>query len=170
MDRLEELYMAYRQDVYRYLCGLTHDPQAAEDLLSETFLKALQGLSRYDGRASVRTWLFAIARHAWIDEVRRRRPTVRYEDLLAGYLAAGRADPMDVQGEEDRRDLAARAKALLATRRSPAPEILRLRALGYSFAEIAARCGISENGARTLDFRTRKWLREQLEQEGYGNE
>ncbi len=170
MDQLEQLYRTYRQDVYRYLCSLTHDAQAAEDLLSETFLKALQALAGYDGRASVRTWLFAIARHAWIDSLRRRRPTVSYDDLLTDYLAAGAAAPGDVQTDQDRRDLAARAKALLATRKPPAPEILHLRALGYTFAEIAARCGLSENGARTLDFRTRRWLREQLEKEGYGNE
>lgn len=41
-----------------------------------------------------------------------------------------------------------------------------LRAQGYSFAEIAQRCGVSESAARTLDFRTRHWLREQLQKEG----
>lgn len=43
MRAVEELYRAYRDDVYRYLCSLTRDPAQAEDLLSETFLKALQG-------------------------------------------------------------------------------------------------------------------------------
>ena len=33
---MEELYTAYRDDVYRYLVSLTHDPVRAEDLLSET--------------------------------------------------------------------------------------------------------------------------------------
>lgn len=170
MEAIEQLYRKYRDDVYRYLCSLTHDAQAAEDLLSETFLKALQALGRYDGRASVRTWLFAIARHAWVDSLRRHKPTVSYEDLLAGYLAEGRPAAADVPADQDRRELADRAKALLASRKAPAPEILRLRALGYSFAEIAVNCGISESSARTLDFRTRKWLREQLEKEGYTNE
>ena len=64
------------------------------------------------------------------------------------------------------RALAARAKELLQTRRPPAGEVLWLRAQGYSFAEIAQRCGVSESAARTLDFRTRHWLREQLQKDG----
>ena len=65
-----------------------------------------------------------------------------------------------------RRWTPARAKELLQTRRPPAGEVLWLRAQGYSFAEIAQRCGVSESAARTLDFRTRHWLREQLQKEG----
>ena len=44
---LEELYNTYRTDLYRYLCHLTHDPAEAEDLLSETFLRALRRLHTY---------------------------------------------------------------------------------------------------------------------------
>ena len=40
-----------------------------------------------------------------------------------------------------------------------------MRAQGYSFAEIAQACGITENSARMLSFRTRNWLRDQLKQE-----
>ena len=46
---LEELYNTYRTDLYRYLCHLTHDPAEAEDLLSETFLRALRRLHTYRG-------------------------------------------------------------------------------------------------------------------------
>lgn len=166
MEELEQLYRQYRQEVYRYLCGLTHDAQLAEDLLSETFLKALRGLSRYDGRASVRTWLCSIARHAWIDEVRRRRPTLSYDDLLADYLVDEASDPARFEAEVDNKAQAAQARRLLDTRKPPAKEILLLRAQGYSFAEIAQRCGISEASARTLAFRTRRWLKEELEKGG----
>ena len=47
---LEELYNTYRTDLYRYLCHLTHDPAEAEDLLSETFLRALRRLHTYRGQ------------------------------------------------------------------------------------------------------------------------
>ena len=42
IPELDELYALYRADLYRYLCRLTRDSAAAEDLLSETFLRALQ--------------------------------------------------------------------------------------------------------------------------------
>lgn len=165
MQEIERLYRAYRDDVYRYLCSLTHDPQWAEDLLSETFLKALQGLSRFDGTASIKTWLCSIARHAWIDQLRRKRPTLSYDDLLAQYLEDELADGARFEHQVDVNDLAARVRRLLAERKPPAGDILLLRAQGYSFAEIAQKFGISENSARTLDFRTRHWLREQLKED-----
>lgn len=61
LPELEELYRLYRADLYRYLCHLTHNPAEAEDLLSETFLRALKRLQTYRGDCAVKTWLFGIA-------------------------------------------------------------------------------------------------------------
>lgn len=55
LPELEELYRLYRADLYRYLCHLTHDPAEAEDLLSETFLRALKRLHTYRGDCAVKT-------------------------------------------------------------------------------------------------------------------
>ena len=55
LPELEELYRLYREDLYRYLCHLTHDPAEAEDLLSETFLRALKRLHTYRGDCAVKT-------------------------------------------------------------------------------------------------------------------
>ena len=62
LPELEELYTLYRTDLYRYLCHLTHDPTEAEDILSETFLRAMRRLPTYRGDCAVKTWLFGIAR------------------------------------------------------------------------------------------------------------
>lgn len=83
---LEELYNTYRTDLYRYLCHLTHDPAEAEDLLSETFLRALRRLHTYRGDCAVKTWLFGIAHNVWLESLRKRRPTVSADDLLETYL------------------------------------------------------------------------------------
>ena len=66
MRAVEELYATYRDDLFRYLCSLTHDPAQAEDLLSETFLQALQSAGSFRGRSSEKTWLFGIARNLWL--------------------------------------------------------------------------------------------------------
>ena len=49
VDTVEYLYETYRSDVYRYLLGMTRDPDLAEDLLSDTFYTAL-GRWRGSGR------------------------------------------------------------------------------------------------------------------------
>ena len=89
MQEIEQIYTQYRQDVYRYLCSLTRDAALAEDLLSETFLRALTGLSGFRKGACVRTWLFSIARHVWIDGLRRKRHVLSGDELLARYVEEG---------------------------------------------------------------------------------
>lgn len=104
---IEKLYTVYRDDVYRYLVSLTHDAARAEDLLSETFLQALQSIDRFEARSGEKTWLFGIARHLWLQDLRRRRPTVCYDDLLGLYVEDTLPDTA-VQ-----RELLARIRALL---------------------------------------------------------
>ena len=43
-----------------------------------------------------------------------------------------------------------------------------MRAEGYAFAEIGKKLGISENSARVIEFRTKRWLKEKLLEEGFG--
>ena len=155
----------YSDDVYRYLCSITRDAVLSEDLLSETFLRAIRSVGGFRGDASVKTWLCTIARHVWIDEMRRRRPQLSYDDLLAGHVE--NVAPDDPAGSAMNSAVAARARALLHTRREIAERVFLLRAQGYSFAEIAQTCGISESSARTVEFRTRRWLRDTLQQEGF---
>jgi RNA polymerase sigma-70 factor (ECF subfamily) len=64
-----------RLHIYRVVGSL----QDAEDLLQETLLGAWRGLADFEGRASVRTWLYRIATNRSLDAVRatRRRPAAR---------------------------------------------------------------------------------------------
>jgi RNA polymerase sigma-70 factor (TIGR02960 family) len=75
-DAFRELTGPYRRElqvhIYR-IVGSTHD---AEDLLQETLLSAWRGLEQFEGRASVRAWLYRIATNRSLDALRasRRRP------------------------------------------------------------------------------------------------
>jgi RNA polymerase sigma-70 factor (ECF subfamily) len=60
----------YWPRVQRWLSGLTHDTQAAEDLTQEVFLKAWNGLPRFTAGSNFRAWLFCIARRCLIDSHR----------------------------------------------------------------------------------------------------
>jgi RNA polymerase sigma-70 factor (TIGR02960 family) len=77
-DAFAQLIDPYRRELqihcYRFL-GSMHD---AEDVLQETLLSAWQGLTSFEGRASVRTWLYRVATSRCLDALRagRRRPPV----------------------------------------------------------------------------------------------
>lgn len=158
---VEELYHRYRDDVFRYLCSLCHDPALAEDLLSETFLTAIQKAGGFRGEGGEKTWLFGIARNLWLQALRKRRPTVEYSDLLGLYVEDHVGDALDA------RQLARRVEELLAALPERERTIVQLRAGGLPYEEIAARCGIRAGSARVIEYRTRQFLKETLRKEGY---
>jgi RNA polymerase sigma-70 factor (ECF subfamily) len=66
------LVRATQAEVWR-LCAALGDRQSADDLTQETYLRAFGALHRFEGRASLRTWLLAIARRVCADALRARR-------------------------------------------------------------------------------------------------
>ncbi len=58
--RFEELTLPYLTALYRFALKLTGDPAAAEDLVQETYLRALRGFANLRDQAAVRPWLFQI--------------------------------------------------------------------------------------------------------------
>lgn len=68
---LAELVRRSQPDLWR-LCSALGSPGEEEDLVQETYLRAIASISRYRGDAPVRSWLLAIARNVCADHVRRR--------------------------------------------------------------------------------------------------
>ncbi len=58
----EALVNAYSTDLYRYAYWLCKDPQLAEDLVQETFMRAWKALDKLDKPESAKAWLFTILR------------------------------------------------------------------------------------------------------------
>jgi RNA polymerase sigma-70 factor (ECF subfamily) len=79
-DAFRELTDPYRRELHVHIYRIVGSVHDAEDLLQETLLAAWRGLESFEGRASVRAWLYRIATNRALDALRatRRRP----EDLL----------------------------------------------------------------------------------------
>jgi len=70
-DEVHAAYVAHGPELYRFLLRGLGDPGAAQDVVQETFLRAWRAADRFDpDLASLRVWLFAIARNAMIDHAR----------------------------------------------------------------------------------------------------
>jgi RNA polymerase sigma-70 factor (TIGR02960 family) len=78
-DAFRELTDPYQRELQLHIYRIVGSAQDAEDLLQETLLAAWRGLEQFEGRASVRAWLYRIATNRSLDALRasRRRP----EDL-----------------------------------------------------------------------------------------
>ncbi|USG64913.1 sigma-70 family RNA polymerase sigma factor [Brevibacillus ruminantium] len=72
-QRIRDIYQTYYEDVYSFLYYFTGRREDAEDMTQEVFTRLLKALPRYDGRVSMRTWLFSIARYAAIDQYRKQK-------------------------------------------------------------------------------------------------
>jgi RNA polymerase sigma-70 factor (TIGR02960 family) len=83
-DAFRELTDPYRRELQLHIYRIVGSAQDAEDLLQETLLSAWQGLQRFEGRASVRAWLYRIATNRSLDALRasRRRPEQERVTLL----------------------------------------------------------------------------------------
>lgn len=78
---LEGLMDRYRQKVMHLAVSIVRDAALAEDLSQTAFVKAWQALSKFDGRASLSTWLYTITRNTCLTAVERERRIVPLEDF-----------------------------------------------------------------------------------------
>ncbi len=69
----EILYKEQAQNVYKFLLRLCGDESLAEDILQDTFLKAIENISRFDNRCRITTWLCQIAKNTYFDYLRKRK-------------------------------------------------------------------------------------------------
>lgn len=78
---LEGLMARYRQKVMNLAVSIVRDPALAEDLSQTVFVKAWQALPKFDGRASLSTWLYTITRNTCLTAVERERRIVPLDDF-----------------------------------------------------------------------------------------
>lgn len=140
-DAVEQLVRALHGDVRRFVAYLADDTQAADDLTQDTFLRALRGLHRFEGRSSARTWLLAIARRAVVDSLRHAAARPRLSDTEDWQRAAEATQPRCLPGFEEGVVLLSLIDSLPAERRQA---FLLTQLLGASYAEAAgvANCPV----------------------------
>jgi len=97
-EAFEGLLDQYQNKVYRLAFSLTRDRARAEELAQDAFVKVWRALPRFDGRASLSTWLYAIARNTCLsalryDARRRMRPLdERHEPAARTFEGGARTD------------------------------------------------------------------------------
>jgi RNA polymerase sigma-70 factor (ECF subfamily) len=174
-DAFRELTDPYRRELQVHVYRIVGSAQDAEDLLQETLLAAWRGLEQFEGRASVRAWLYRIATNRSLDALRasRRRPEDQrmtqmpeptrwnepvwlepYPDVLLEGI------PDDAPGPEARYETKeAIALAFIAGLQHLPPQqraVLVLRdVLGYRAGEVAEMLETSEASVNSLLRRAR---------------
>lgn len=161
----KELYRSYGSMVYNLALRLTGDAEEAADLCQETFLRVHRHLVGFEGRCSLRTWIYRVALNCCRSHFRRQRAwrAVRSPDSeqeLKKLAARGRSP--------EQRAMARGTAERVATALAELPRIFReavvLRDLeGLSYAEIAALLKLRPGTVRSRIARGRERLRLMLE-------
>ncbi|MBQ3390765.1 MAG: RNA polymerase sigma factor [Firmicutes bacterium] len=98
---LRILLERHREGLTLFLYGYVHSMEDAEELMLDAFAAAAAGTTRFSGKSSFKTWLFAIGRNQALNHLRRRKITfTTLEDDLTGD--AGHADLEMLRKERDR--------------------------------------------------------------------
>ncbi|MGC9495903.1 sigma-70 family RNA polymerase sigma factor [Streptomyces sp. WG7] len=158
-DAVDHFVRALHRDVRRYVTFLGADPQSADDLTQDTFLRALGSLHRFEGRSSARTWLLSIARRAVVDSIRHDASRPRLAATDDWESAAERTQPRNLPGFDDGIALAELLAMLPADRRRA---FVLTQVLGLPYAEAAdvSECPTGTVRSRVARARTSliEWL------------
>ena len=152
-----ELYDRYATVVHRYISYRVSSPQLAEDLTSETFLRALRriGSFTWQGR-DVRAWLVTIARNLVADHYKSSR--YRFELTVGDISDVSDTGPVQVTDSPEGEVLAGLTNAVLLTAvtrlSAEQQECVVLRFLqGMSVAETALIMGKNDGAIKALQYR-----------------
>jgi RNA polymerase sigma-70 factor, ECF subfamily len=138
-DELRELYRRYAPELFGFATSALGDRELAEEVVQDVFAQLWRHAENYDQRrASVRTWLYAIARNRIIDARRRAAARPRRTDDDDSLDTAAEMD-----AALDHALLRWQVTAALARLSPPHREVIRLAHYGgLTMREIAERTGV----------------------------
>jgi len=158
----EKLYNTYYMQVYSYLITLTKCQDTAEEITQTTFFKAMTTEKKYRGSSGELTWLCAIAKNLFLDDVKKKKSRSHVE------LEESHTEESDKRGIEHAladEDSAFRIHQVLHALEEPYKEIFQLRVFGeLSFQKIGLLFEKSENWARVTYHRARLKIQEKMEE------
>ncbi|UCE00632.1 MAG: sigma-70 family RNA polymerase sigma factor [Chloroflexota bacterium] len=170
-DRAEfaRLVETYSPMIYRLGLKMLNNPQDAEDILQETFIKAYKHIGNFDGRSNVSTWLYRIATNEALMSLRRKHPEIISFEKPTTYESEPQ-EPLQIVDwcclpEEEFLTAEVRDRLNEAAARLPANlrVVFVLRDIeGLSTRETSQVLDISEMAVKTRLSRARLRLREDL--------
>lgn len=142
--------------VYSFVMTLSKSQDISEEIAQKTFFKAMTSRKKFLGGASELTWLCAIAKNLYIDEIRSRKRVCE----LDAKLPSGPSIEHKVVDE----DAAFKIHQVLHRLEEPYKEVFQLRVFGeLSFQKIGKLFGKTENWARVTYHRARLKIQERME-------
>lgn len=151
---VEQIWHDFSQKLRGFISARVNDPNAAEDILHDVFLRVHSQLNTLRDPTTLTSWIYLIARNAIIDYYRIRKRTVEVPESL---VADGEPTTSECEG------LTSAFRRMIASLPEPYREALVLTELdGLTQKELASRVGITLSGAKARVQRARQKLKQML--------
>lgn len=162
VKELDEIYEKYAGKIYLYILKLCGNESIAEEIMQNTFLKAIENADSFEGRCEVTTWLCRIAKNEYLNFIKRRdNNNLPLEDERVD------ADG-DIMIHLENKEAAVSVHKALHALAEPYREVFTLRVMGeLSFRQIGELFDKNENWARVTFFRGKAKLIDKLKEDGY---
>ncbi len=157
MTELEEIYNYYFKDVYYFLYSLSKDKHVAEDLTSETFVKAIKAIESFKGNCDIKVWLFQIAKNSYYSYLRKHKNLIELDSVPE------EKDDFDLEKSVISLEESMKIHEILHNLSEPYKEVFSLRVFGeLSFKQIGSLFGKTENWACVTFHRARNKIKEEM--------
>lgn len=159
---------AYQARVTGFVRRMVQSGEEAEDITQEVFIRAFQGMGRFDGRSSLRTWLFRIAYNLCVDASRKRTRSAQELSLEDGEtsetleVSDGRWNPETVVLDDELMSVVERAVGTLSEKLRTVLLLHDKEELGYD--ELAGMLGIPVGTVKSRLFLARAHVQKAVEE------
>ncbi len=171
-ERLADEALTHLDALYRTALRLTRNPQDAEDLVQDTYLRALRALDQFQEGTNLRAWLFKILTNGFINQYRRRVRSPRSESIdgvedfyLYQHLIDSGLQPAASEPEREVLERLVDEDIIRALEELPVPfrqVVLLADVEGFSYKEIADILGIKIGTVMSRLHRGRRRLQQAL--------
>ena len=152
----EQLYARHKGPLYRFLKQRCFDLETADEIFQEVWTKVIRARASYEPKARFSTWLYQLARNAWVDHIRHVNRRIRLvsdsddDNLIADTAVSPHATPLEQLAGDQLAKTFARALAALPNEQQEA--YLLHQEAGLSLPQIAA---VTDVGRETVKSRLR---------------
>ena len=150
------VYKKYQPTIFNFVKSQISNYQTAEELTQDIFIDFIEALRDFRFQSSLKTFLFSIARHKIVDEIRKRKLKSILFSKLPSYIIES-LKVVFIDEEIDKKELKEKISKIINSLPNDYQLILRLKYIdGIKIKEIAGKLKMNFKAAESLLFRARK--------------
>ncbi len=155
MADIEDIYLEYFDDVYKFVFSLCRSEDVAEEITQETFYKAIKNIEKFDGKCKLYVWLCQIAKNTYFSYSKKQKKFLQIDEKV--FVTT------NVEKDLLQKETVWEIHRELHNLKEPYKEVFTLRVFGeLSFSKIGELFGKTDGWARLIFYRAKEQIRRNL--------